>query len=156
MGKDINDYHLASYNISLSEEEKIMKEINDELAVDTFEQDILCISNLNEQQKNAFELILTKFFTSEPVVFFIDGPGGTGKTYLYRAILAAVRSRNLIALATASSRVAAAILPGGRTAHSRFKLPLQTEDNNTCCISKQSGLAKLLKLAKIINGMKLQ
>ena len=127
-----------------------MKEINDELAVVTSEQDILCISNLNEQQKNAFELILNKVFTSEPTVFFIDGPGGTGKIYLYRAILAAVRFRNLIALATASSGVAATILPGGRIADSRFKLPFQTEDNNTCCISKQSGLVKLLKLAKII------
>lgn len=34
--------------------------------------------------------------------------------------------KNLIALATASSGVAAALLPDGRTAdHSRFKLPLE-------------------------------
>ena len=56
-----------------------MKEINDELAIITSEQDILCISNLNEQQKNAFELILNKVFASEPAVFFTDGPGGTRK-----------------------------------------------------------------------------
>ena len=69
---------------------------------------------------------------------------------MYRAILAVVRSRNLIALAATSSGVTTTILPGGLTAHSRFKIPLQTEDNITCCISKQSGLAKLLKLVKII------
>lgn len=49
--------------------------------------------------------------------------------YLYRAILAIIRSKNLIALATA---------------HSRFKLPLQIENNITCNIRKQSGLRKLL------------
>ncbi|KAI7743226.1 hypothetical protein M8C21_009806, partial [Ambrosia artemisiifolia] len=32
-----------------------------------------------------------------------DGPGGTGKTFLYKALLAEVRSRGQIALATASS-----------------------------------------------------
>ncbi|XP_043700071.1 uncharacterized protein LOC122650747 [Telopea speciosissima] len=42
-------------------------------------------------------------------IFFIDGLGGTGKTYVYRALLATIRSNNEIALATATSRVAAAI-----------------------------------------------
>ncbi|VAH83313.1 unnamed protein product [Triticum turgidum subsp. durum] len=49
-------------------------------------------------------------------VFFIDGPGGTGKTYLYKALLAKVRSMGLIAIATATSGIAASIMPGGRTA----------------------------------------
>ena len=62
-------------------------------------------------------------------IFFVDGPGGTGKTYLYRALLANVRSRGMIGLATATSGVAASILPGGRTAHSRFEIPLQTSES---------------------------
>src|SRR5689334_24200721 len=45
--------------------------------------------------------------------------GGTGKTFLYRALLAKVRGQNKIAIATATSGVAASIMPGGRTAHSR-------------------------------------
>ena len=69
-------------------------------------------------------MILNKVFTGEPAIFSIDGPGGTSKTCLYYAILAIVRSKNLIALATISSGVAAAILLGGRTAHSRFKFSL--------------------------------
>ncbi|XP_062103571.1 uncharacterized protein LOC133814653 [Humulus lupulus] len=59
-------------------------------------------------------------------------------------------SKNIIALATASSRVAAEILPGGRTAHSRFKFPLQIDNNISCNISKQSGLAKLLQITRLI------
>ncbi|KAK9148526.1 hypothetical protein Scep_007283 [Stephania cephalantha] len=50
----------------------------------------------------------------------------------------------MIALATASSSVAASLLPGGRTAHSRFKLPINLDGIRTCNVSKQSMLAKLL------------
>ncbi|KAM6543360.1 hypothetical protein CsatB_007807 [Cannabis sativa] len=82
--------------------------------------------------------------------FFVDGPGGTGKTFLYRALLATVRSRNLVALATASSGVAASILSGGRTAHSRFKLPLDANETTSCSVSKQSSLANLLRASKLI------
>ena len=58
----------------------------------------------------------------------MDGPSGTGKTYLYRALLATISSQNKIAVATATSSVAASIMPSGRTAHSRFKIPLTLDD----------------------------
>ena len=83
-------------------------------------------------------------------IFFVDGPGGTGKTYLYRALLANVRSRGIIDLATATSRVAASILPGGHTSHSRFEIPLQTSESTMTNMSKQSGVAKLIRKAKVI------
>ena len=73
-----------------------------------------------------------------------------GKTYLYKALLAKVRSMNLIALATASSGSAANNMPGGRTAHSRFKIPLKIENNSVCNIKKQSGIAQLLRMATLI------
>ncbi|KAL0301968.1 UNVERIFIED_CONTAM: hypothetical protein Sradi_6473600 [Sesamum radiatum] len=79
-----------------------------------------------------------------------DGPGGSGKTFLYRALLADVRSRGYIALAVATSGVAAALLPGGRTAHSRFKIPIDIDGKTKCKISKQTTLAKLLLSAKLI------
>ncbi|KAG6705847.1 hypothetical protein I3842_07G198300, partial [Carya illinoinensis] len=60
------------------------------------------------------------------------GPAGTGKTFLYRALLAEIRSKNMIELATASSGVAASILLGGRTTHSRFKIPLNADKSSTC------------------------
>ncbi|XP_024965893.1 ATP-dependent DNA helicase PIF1-like [Cynara cardunculus var. scolymus] len=85
-----------------------------------------------------------------PAVFFVDGPGGTGKIFVYRALLANVRSRGLIALATASSGAAANNMPGGRTAHSRFKIPLTLSNNLMCNIKKQNRTAQLLQAAKII------
>ncbi|GFX09790.1 ATP-dependent DNA helicase [Trichonephila clavipes] len=60
--------------------------------------------------------------------FFSDVPGGTGKTFLISLILAKIRSQQKIALAVASSGIAATLLDGGRTAHSTFKLPLDVHN----------------------------
>jgi len=57
-------------------------------------------------------------------VFFVDGQGGAGKTFIYNVLLAAVRSRGQVALAMASSGIAALLLDGGTTAHFRLKLPI--------------------------------
>jgi ATP-dependent DNA helicase PIF1 len=83
-------------------------------------------------------------------LFFVDGPGGTGKTFLYRALLAKLRSQDKLVVATATSGVAAAIMPGGRTAHSCFKIPLTLQESGCCSFTKQSGTAKLLQQAALI------
>ena len=75
----------------------------------------------------------------------MDGPRGTGKTFIYRTLIAYYKSKGKIILATASSGIAATLLPGGRTAHSRFKIPINVEVGSFCSISKQSDLAKLLR-----------
>ncbi|XP_060178375.1 uncharacterized protein LOC132608360 [Lycium barbarum] len=82
--------------------------------------------------------------------FFIDCPGGTGKTFLYRALLAGIRTKGVYSISTASSGVAASILPGGRTNHPRFKIPIDIDENFTCNISKQSSLADLIRDSKLI------
>ena len=50
--------------------------------------------------------------------FFVNGPAGTGKTFLYNTLLAEIRLHGNIALAVASSGIAALLINGGRTAHS--------------------------------------
>lgn len=105
---------------------------------------------LNVEQKKAFSTILECIEKGEGGIFFIDGPGGTGKTFLYRVILAHIRSRNLIVLPTSTCGVAAGIMPGGRTAHSRFKIPLNPNESSECSISKQSAAAELFRKAQLI------
>lgn len=82
--------------------------------------------------------------------FFVYGHGGTGKTYLYKAILAAVRSQEKIALATTTSGIAALLLPGGRTAHSRFHIPINISDESTCEIKRGTQVAELLLKTSVI------
>nr|XP_027067673.1 ATP-dependent DNA helicase RRM3-like [Coffea arabica] len=65
-------------------------------------------------------------------------------------LLSSKLNAGYIAIAVASSGVSASILPGGRTAHSRFKIPLDISGNKSCQVSKQSSTAKLLIEAKLI------
>ncbi|XP_048514961.1 ATP-dependent DNA helicase RRM3-like [Athalia rosae] len=84
--------------------------------------------------------------------FFLDALGGTGKTFLISLLFAEIRSKYGIALAVASSGIAATLLDRGRTAHSAFKLPLNIQSNPDAVynIKKQSSMATVLKQCKII------
>ena len=42
------------------------------------------ISHLNVDQRAAFEEIIAAVEAKTSVTFFVDGPGGTGKTFLYK------------------------------------------------------------------------
>ena len=57
-----------------------------------------------------------------------------------------------IALALASSCIAATLLEGGRTAHSTLKLPLKMQINETptCNLSRNSAMTKVLQQSKFI------
>ena len=66
-------------------------------------------------------------------MIFADAPGGTGKTSTIQAICTKLRNERQIVVPVASSEIAAHLLPGGRTAHSRFKIPIPVQ--KTCCIS---------------------
>jgi ATP-dependent DNA helicase PIF1 len=69
-------------------------------------------------------------------VLFIYGPGGTGKTFLYWCLIAIVHSEGLIAVVTTTSGIAASTMPGGRTAHLVFKIPIKISDGSICKFSK--------------------
>lgn len=72
--------------------------------------------------------------------FFLDAPGGTGKIFVIKIILAKVRLGKDIALTALSSGFAATLLPCGKTAHSTFKLPfdLVKTESPICNISQSS------------------
>jgi len=74
-------------------------------------------------------------------VFFLHCYGGTGKTFMWRTIASALRSKHDIVLTVASSGIASLLLPGGRTTHSKFKILVPTLDNSTCNIDHDSDMA---------------
>ena len=84
--------------------------------------------------------------------FFLDAPGGTGNTFVINLLLAKIRQQSKIAIAMASSGIAAALLHGGRTAHSTLKLPLNLEHSEAplCNITKGTGQAKVLQECVLI------
>lgn len=91
------------------------------------------VALLNAEQREVYEQVMRcvhrrdnrsiSEFNSQNV-FFLDGHGGTGKTFVYKTLCHALRAEGKIVLCVASTGIAALILPGGRTAHSMFKIPI--------------------------------
>lgn len=149
MDKSIYDFpiNLPSAIVNLSE--RLTRDYRRERSINVSDDDIHSVNLINVEQRLAFDMVVQRINAKESGAFFFDGPGGQGKTFLYRALLAYVRRHIGIALAVASSGVAASLLPGGRTAHSRFKLPLDLDSKSTGHISKQSSLAKMIVECKL-------
>jgi hypothetical protein len=150
MGKDIRSFPLPEIDKQHDTTDDIPREMTEELSIEVNPEDNSLYKNLNKEQRKAYDKILATVDSKRGGIFFVDGPGGTGKKFLYRALLATIRGQGKIALATATSGVAASIMPGGRTAHSRFKIPLRIDDGAICGFTKQSGTAKLLQAASLI------
>ncbi|KAL3834092.1 hypothetical protein ACJIZ3_008828 [Penstemon smallii] len=150
MEKCITDFPIKFPIEHSTHKDRYSKDYENELSMKVSTVDMLLVDKLNVGQRAIYDMVVSKIDANESGVFFLDGPGGTGKTFLYRALLAYVRSNGLIALPVASSGVAASLLPCGRTAHSRFKLPFDPEDKSIGKISKQSSLAKMIIEAKLI------
>jgi hypothetical protein len=86
----------------------------------------------------------------KPGFFFLSGHGGTGKTFVWKSILSYIRSKGKIVLAVASSGVASLLLQGGRTAHSRFKITIDIDENTLCDMKRGTNLADLMKECSLI------
>ncbi|GJZ08213.1 ATP-dependent DNA helicase PIF1 [Tanacetum coccineum] len=107
-------------------------------------------SLLNPEQRVIYEQVVESVHNQTGQFYFVYGPGGTGKTFLYKTIIARLRSERMIVLAVASSGIASLLLPGGRTAHSRFVIPLELMENSTCGIKQNTHLAELMQQVQLI------
>ncbi|XP_076903435.1 uncharacterized protein LOC143558493 [Bidens hawaiensis] len=150
MGTNINQFDLPKTTEDVNLQYAMHREVQDEYMIVVEPEHLSTRDSLNFDQKIVYDEIMTHVDNDRPGLFFIDGPGGTGKTFVYKALLAQVRSRGIIALATASSGAATNNMPGGRTAHSRFKIPINLNNNSMCKINHQSGTVELIRLAKLI------
>jgi hypothetical protein len=108
------------------------------------------MEKLNEEQTLIADTIAENL--DQGGIYFVDAPGGTGKTFTSKIVLADARRKGLTALAVASSGIAATLLPGGRTAHSTFKLPLDLakEDKPICNVKRNTDVAEIMKEVKLI------
>ncbi|OMP08509.1 DNA helicase PIF1, ATP-dependent [Corchorus olitorius] len=108
------------------------------------------LSSLNEEQRNVYMEVRESVDNGSGGMYFVYGSGGTGKTYLWTTLISALGSIGKIVLAVASSGIASLLLPGGRTAHSRFKIPLDISSTSTCRITKNTQLARLIERTSLI------
>ncbi|KAK9705842.1 hypothetical protein RND81_07G086300 [Saponaria officinalis] len=128
--------------------------VMDELAYDRHslhEEHGNLLSSMTDEQRSVYNEIMESVLNNRGGVFFVYGYGGTGKTFIWRSLCAALRSKGEIVLPVASSGIAATLIPGGRTAHSRFGIPINVSENSTCPrIKPGSDLTELLLRAKLI------
>ncbi|KAH9605694.1 hypothetical protein KSS87_015531, partial [Heliosperma pusillum] len=90
------------------------------------------LANMTHEQKGIFDEIMGALLQDTGGVFFIYGFGGTGKTFLWKTLCAALCSTGDIVLPVASSGIASLLLPGGRTAHTMFRIPLSPTESSMC------------------------
>ena len=101
---------------------------------------------MNNEQRAVFDQILDSVDRQLGRVFFLSGPGGTGKTFVYLTLCYTLRARTVepgqgperIVLCVSSSGISALLLPLGRTSHSTFKIPIPLHEGQPCNISKGS------------------
>ncbi|XP_073995589.1 uncharacterized protein [Rhodnius prolixus] len=103
----ISHFGMGSPNRSASD--LLNTDMNRELQYDTVQMASIVSRNvplLNDEQKIIYDRIMLAVSAGQGGFFFLDAPGGTGKTFLISLLLAEIRSKNGIALAVASSGIA--------------------------------------------------
>ncbi|XP_076924090.1 ATP-dependent DNA helicase RRM3-like [Bidens hawaiensis] len=133
----------SAKNILLSEELAYDRQVLNKEFGDLF-------SLLTTEQRLIYEEIITTFCNKNGGVFFVYGYGGTGKTFLWKTLSASLSSEGKVVLSVASSGIASLLLLGGRTAHSRFHIPINLVEDSICYINPDSDLACLLLETSLI------
>jgi len=106
---------------------------------------------LNNEQKIVVDKILSTISgNAVEKLFFLEAPGGYGKTFIYSCLLHIIRGRGQSALASAWTGFAALLLEGGTTLHRLFGLPVPVQSESVSSIKVNSEKAKILRDSTII------
>ncbi|XP_031127618.1 uncharacterized protein LOC116029715 [Ipomoea triloba] len=100
---------------------------------------------MTDEQSVVYHVVLNVIKQQKGGLYFVYGYGGTGKTFLWKTLSAKIRFEGEIVI-----NVASLLLPGGRTAHSRFAIPISVTEDSTCNINQGSQLAELIVKCKLI------
>ena len=109
-------------------------------------------TQFNNEQQAIFDQICASMQQQgdQPRLHFVDGPGGTGKTYLLNTLIDHVRRTRGVVIAVAISGTASTLLKGGRTAHSTFRIPINVHSGSTCGFTPRTATARLLHMTQLI------
>lgn len=100
--------------------------------------------------KKVYHSVLDSIENDKDGLYFVYGSGGCGKTFIWQTICCRLRSEQKIVLPVASSGIATTFLLGGRTAHSRFYIPLKLDQYSTAGIKHGTYIAELLHHTSLI------
>ena len=152
-GKKLEKFDLPPPRRNLGD--RLSSEMLRETSYDVKELDAYVAANeplLVPDQRAAYNAILDLIKKKAGGIKFLDAPGGTGKTFVINLLLAKIRKESKIAIAVASSGIAATLLQGGRTAHSTLRVPFafMHDQPHLCNIRKGTREAKILEVCELI------
>jgi ATP-dependent DNA helicase PIF1 len=103
MGKDIRSFPLPDIDHTYDNASHIPYEIFEEASVELNPKDVLLCDSLNVKQRSAYDEIIAVVYNKQGGLLFVDRPGGTRNTFLYRALLAKLCSQDKLAVAIDAS-----------------------------------------------------
>ena len=151
-GHSLEAFHLPQPSVEhlVTTEHRILRE-ETEFDFNVLAQETqLGYPNLNAEQKVVFDAVMGSVNEERGKLFCLNASGGTGKTHTINLLLAKIRSEGKIAIATATSGIAATLLSNGRTLHSRCHLPINVDEASMCSMPRNSQSAKLFVRAKLL------
>ncbi|CAI9726523.1 ATP-dependent DNA helicase PIF1-like [Octopus vulgaris] len=77
--------------------------------------------------------------------FYVDAPGGCGKTYMFNTIITYLRRNNFNVCSGAWTSLASTLLAGGKTIHILFKFPVPLTEASVCNVPATSDHANHLR-----------
>ena len=104
----------------------------------------LMASKLNQEQRAAYDAIIHSILHQEGKAFFIDGPGGTGKSFLYNCITKKIYSMGLTLSACASTGIAATLIDG-ITIHKLMGVPMVLDFDSVSILRANSKAAGIIR-----------
>ena len=104
------------------------------------------LKQLNNDQRHIHNTIMNAITTnSDQNCYFVDGPAGIGKTFLYNTIVHNLQALGIKVKCMAYSGIASTLLINGATAHSTFQIPIPLLPNSVCNVKRQSARAQILR-----------
>ena len=111
---------------------------------------------LNDEQRLIVDVMVNELrhgpepSTLRPRAYFVDAPGGTGKTFVFNTLIAKALSEGLKVASCAWTGIAGNLLRFGQTMHSLFKLPVPILETSTCNITTTSKQATFIRSLSMI------
>lgn len=109
------------------------------------------LDELNSEQRQLYIVFMQSVEsalseeTPQARCFYVDAPGGSGKTYLFNKLATQLRSNGHQVGCAAWTGIAQTLLHEGRTVHTLFKLPVPVLDTSSCRVSPTSKQGQLLR-----------
>eukprot|EP00794_Sanderia_malayensis_P020784 gene20784-biopygen15326 len=147
-GKSLKDFpEMPQLPANYAQPQRPAEEMNIEQKREQGQQ---MFEQLNPEQLQIHNTIVQAIKTQSPDnCFFLDGPAGTGKTFLYNTLVHNLQATGHKVKCVAYSGIAATLLINRGIAQSTFQIPIPLLDSSTCNIKAQGLRAQQLRETKL-------